>query len=266
MRVEAHPESRSHKPVVKPPSMDGSGSWRWKPPEQRAALRHSTFALNDLNRLTDSSDSLDGRRSAATTESEGEGGGDGGGGGPYAAHPHLLHPLHPLHPSNIFQHASAAHFNNAPLNFSPAAANCAVALPPALSFAPPFHPHPQAITTIRVTPVEGGMAASSDGGSDCQSAASSSRESTLRRKSGGHAAEAPPDHGDGRDGNRADNDSSNRFQETLRSFQEHPIQPIHPAHQGRQVFGRPGPTPPPTLPRPILTHTSTPTLGLAYKE
>uniref|UniRef100_A0A3B3TTB5 Uncharacterized protein n=1 Tax=Poecilia latipinna TaxID=48699 RepID=A0A3B3TTB5_9TELE len=81
IRVEAHPESRQ-KPVVKPPSTDGSGSWRWKPPEQRASLRQSTFALNDLNRHTDSCDSLrdggsvDGRRSVTGTESESDGGGD----------------------------------------------------------------------------------------------------------------------------------------------------------------------------------------------
>uniref|UniRef100_A0A3B4XAF9 Phospholipid phosphatase-related protein type 3 n=1 Tax=Seriola lalandi dorsalis TaxID=1841481 RepID=A0A3B4XAF9_SERLL len=116
VRVEAHPESRSNKPVVKPPSTDGSGSWRWKPPEQRPSLRQSAFTLNDLNRHTDSCDSLrdggsvDGRRSA--------------------------------------------------------------------------------ITTIRVTPVEG-TAASSDGGSDCQSVASSSRESTLRRKSGSNMVHIP---------------------------------------------------------------------------
>uniref|UniRef100_A0A3Q0QTL1 Phospholipid phosphatase related 4a n=1 Tax=Amphilophus citrinellus TaxID=61819 RepID=A0A3Q0QTL1_AMPCI len=120
VRVEAHPESRSNKPVVKPPSTDGSGSWRWKPPEQRASLRQSAFNLNDLNRHTDSCDSLkdggsvDGRRSVTGTETESDG-----------------------------------------------------------------------VTTIRVTPVEG-TAASSDGGSDCQSVASSSRESTLRRKSSGN--------------------------------------------------------------------------------
>uniref|UniRef100_A0A3Q3AXH7 Phospholipid phosphatase related 4a n=1 Tax=Kryptolebias marmoratus TaxID=37003 RepID=A0A3Q3AXH7_KRYMA len=78
VRVEAHPESRQNKPVVRPPSTDGSGSWRWKPPEQRASLRQSTFALNDLNRHTDSCDSLrdggsvDGRRSVTGTESESE--------------------------------------------------------------------------------------------------------------------------------------------------------------------------------------------------
>lgn len=277
VRVEAHPESRSHKPVVKPPSTDGSGSWRWKPPEQRASIRQATFALNDLNRHTDSSDSLDGRRSVTNTETESDGGGEGGGGGGglvYTNHPHVVHPMHPFHPSNLFQHPSVnagaptnTHFNNAHMNFNPISPNPTMPLPPAVSFAPPFHPHPQAFTTIRVTPVEGGMAASSDGGSDCQSVASSSRESTLRRKSSSHAAqvgEAPPE-----EGIRLDNESSNRFQETLRSFQENPIQPIHPshpAHPSRQLFARPSPTPPPTLPRPILTHTSTPTLGLAYKE
>uniref|UniRef100_A0A3Q3JLQ2 Phospholipid phosphatase-related protein type 3 n=1 Tax=Monopterus albus TaxID=43700 RepID=A0A3Q3JLQ2_MONAL len=123
VRVEAHPESRSNKPIVKPPSTDGSGSWRWKPPEQRASLRQSSFALNDLNRHTDSCDSLrdggsvDGRRSVYTN-------------------------------------------------------------------------HPHAVTTIRVTPVEGN-AASSDGGSDTQSVASSSRESTLRRKSGSNIIHVP---------------------------------------------------------------------------
>lgn len=283
VRVEAHPESRSHKPVVKPPSTDGSGSWRWRPPEQRAPLRQSTFALNDLSRHTDSSDSLDGRRSVTNTETESDGGGDGGGGGGviYTNHPHVVHPLHPLHPGNIFQHPSVnagapgnPHFNNAHVSFNPISPNSSMPLPPAVSFAPPFHPHPQAITTIRVTPVEGGMAASSDGGSDCQSVASSSRESTLRRKSGAHVghvgeAGAGAELGGGQEGGRLDSESSNRFQETLRSFQENPIQPIHPshpAHPSRQLFARPSPTPPPTLPRPILTHTSTPTLGLAYKE
>uniref|UniRef100_A0A3Q3E4D0 Phospholipid phosphatase related 4a n=1 Tax=Hippocampus comes TaxID=109280 RepID=A0A3Q3E4D0_HIPCM len=116
VRVEAHPES--NKPVVKPLSTDGSGSWRWNPPEKRPSLRQPAFNINDFNRNTDTCDamqdagSLDGRA----------------------------------------------------------------------IFAPPFHHHPQSITTIRVTPVEG-TGASTDGSSDSQSAASSSRESTLRRKS-----------------------------------------------------------------------------------
>uniref|UniRef100_I3KVK2 Phospholipid phosphatase related 4a n=1 Tax=Oreochromis niloticus TaxID=8128 RepID=I3KVK2_ORENI len=209
VRVEAHPESRSNKPIVKPPSTDGSGSWRWKPPEQRASLRQSAFNLNDLNRHTDSCDSLkdggsvDGRRSVTGTETESDG-----------------------------------------------------------------------VTTIRVTPVEA-TAASSDGGSDCQSVASSSRESTLRRKSSSNVVHVqdrgptPEFHNNHRlcdDSNRLDNESSNRFHENLRSFQENPIHPNHPNRQLQGVFGRPSPTPPPTLPRPILTHTPPPTFGLAYKE
>ncbi|XP_030259207.1 phospholipid phosphatase-related protein type 4-like isoform X2 [Sparus aurata] len=354
VRVEAHPESRSHKPVVKPPSTDGSGSWRWKPPDQRASLRQSTFTLNDLNRHTDSCDSLrdggsvDGRRSVTGTETEsegGDGGGDGiggGGGGVYINHPHVIHPLHPLHPNNPnnfqhpnfnpnnpnnpnnfqhpnfnpnnpnnlqnpnfnpnypnnfqnpnfnpnnpnnpnnFQHPNFnpnnpnnPNFNNAHVNFNPNSANSNMPFTPTVTFAPPFHPHPQAITTIRVTPVEG-TAASSDGGSDCQSVASSSRESTLRRKSGTHMVHMPdrgptPELDNNQrlcdDSNRLDNESSSRFHENLRSFQENPIHPMHSNHPNRQVmFGRPSPTPPPTLPRPILTHTPPPTLGLAYKE
>ncbi|XP_063742754.1 phospholipid phosphatase-related protein type 4-like [Eleginops maclovinus] len=292
VRIEAHPESRGNKPVVRPPSTDGSGSWRWKPPEQRPSLRQSPFPLNDLNRHTDSCDSLrdggsvDGRRSVTGNEMESDGGGDGGGGGTgeggeegvYTNHPHVVHPLHPLHPNNPnnFQHPSFnpnnPNFNNVHLNFNPNSTNSNMTIPPPASFAPPFHPHPQAITTIRVTPVDG-TAASSDGGSDCQSVASSSRESTLRRKSGSHIIHVPdrgptPDlHNNHRicdDSNRFDNES--RFHENFQSFQENPIHPNHPNRQMQGMFGRPSPTPPPTLPRPIITHTPPPTLGLAYKE
>ncbi|XP_028856652.1 phospholipid phosphatase-related protein type 4 isoform X2 [Denticeps clupeoides] len=59
VRVEAHPENSSNgsRPVVKPPSTDGGGSWRWKPPEQRGSIRQ-TFELNDLNRESESCESL----------------------------------------------------------------------------------------------------------------------------------------------------------------------------------------------------------------
>ncbi|CDQ67766.1 unnamed protein product [Oncorhynchus mykiss] len=76
VRVEAHPEN---KPVIKPP--DGSGSWRWKPQEQRGSIRQA-FELNDLNRDTESCDSLkdgygsfDGRRSQTGTDTGSEHGG-----------------------------------------------------------------------------------------------------------------------------------------------------------------------------------------------
>ncbi|XP_034558114.1 phospholipid phosphatase-related protein type 4-like [Notolabrus celidotus] len=299
VRVDAHPESRSNKPVVKPPSTDGSGSWRWKPPDPRASLRQSAFNLNDLNRHTDSCDSLrdgggsvDGRRSMTGAEMEnlmsgdGRGGGGGGGGGGmggmggmgevgggplYTNHPHVVHPLHPLNPNNPnnFQHPNYntinpnnPNFNN--IHFNP---NSNMQFIQTEAIPTPFHPHPQAITTIRVTPVEA-TAASSDGGSDCQSVASSSCESTLRRQSGSHIVQVPERVPDLHNNHRLcdDNESSSRFQENLRSFQENAIHLNHPNRQFQGMFVRPGPTPPPTLPRPILTQTPPPNLGLAYKE
>ncbi|CAL8314493.1 unnamed protein product [Gadus morhua 'NCC'] len=373
VRVDAHPEARSSKPVVKPPSTDGSGSWRWRPPDQRASLRQSAFALNELGDLSDLQDlshhadggdslkdssSLDGRRSAMGTESDGGGGEGGDGEGVYANHPHVVHPLHPLHPSNPGNSSHQSSFNLPPApgahpHFNP---NSTV------TFAPPFHPHPQALTTIRVTPVDGGGGgAGSDAGSDCPSGASSSRESTLRRTGGGAQDRGPsPDpHGpprlyDADGGNRFhdnpndhfqdnpnnryhdnpasyfhdnpnshfqenpnnrfrdnpnnrfhDNPNShfhdnpnnpnsrfhdnpnNRYQENPNGrfhdnpnnhfhdnpnvrFQENPNgrfpdNPNHP-RPPQGFFNRPGPTPPPTLPRPVLGHTPPPTLGLAYKE
>ncbi|KAG9338443.1 hypothetical protein JZ751_025847, partial [Albula glossodonta] len=54
VRVEAHPENS--RPVVQPPSTDGSGSWKWKP-QERGSIRQS-FELNDLNRDSESCESL----------------------------------------------------------------------------------------------------------------------------------------------------------------------------------------------------------------
>ncbi|KAJ8409514.1 hypothetical protein AAFF_G00229150 [Aldrovandia affinis] len=54
VRVEAHPEHG--RPVVQPPSTDGSGSWKWKP-QERGSIRQS-FELNDLNRDSESCESL----------------------------------------------------------------------------------------------------------------------------------------------------------------------------------------------------------------
>ncbi|XP_061098443.1 phospholipid phosphatase-related protein type 4 isoform X2 [Conger conger] len=56
VRVEAHPENSHCRPVVQPPSTDGSGSWKWKP-QERPSLRQS-FELNDLNRDSESCESL----------------------------------------------------------------------------------------------------------------------------------------------------------------------------------------------------------------
>ncbi|KAG7457175.1 hypothetical protein MATL_G00243750 [Megalops atlanticus] len=119
VRVEAHPENS--RPVVQPPSTDGSGSWKWKPPQERGSIRQS-FELNDLNRDSESSESLKdgygpGDRKRANPEVLSIGSGVGGGGG--VGEPHAHHHHHHHH-----------------------------------------HHHPHGITTIRVTPVEGSEAAS----------------------------------------------------------------------------------------------------------
>ncbi|KAJ0012073.1 hypothetical protein NQD34_013048 [Periophthalmus magnuspinnatus] len=229
VRVEAHPESKSNKPVVKPPSTDGSGSWRWKPPEQRPSLRQSAFNLNELGRHGESCDPgpPDGRRSVIGNEIEVESGPESGGGA-YQNHPH---------PS----------------------------------------PHPSIPTLKRSLPSESppveGTTASSDGGSDSQSVASSSRESTLNRDNGssgqperGPTPDLHPNHRIPEENNQLERESSVRFQENLRNFQESTSHHALVNRQLQGMFQRPGPTPPPTLPRPILTHTPPPTLGLAYKE
>ncbi|MBN3296657.1 phospholipid phosphatase-related protein type 4 [Amia ocellicauda] len=54
VRVEAHPEN--NRPVVQPPSGDGTGSWKWKA-QEKSSLRQS-YELNDLNRDSESCESL----------------------------------------------------------------------------------------------------------------------------------------------------------------------------------------------------------------
>ncbi|XP_053806052.1 phospholipid phosphatase-related protein type 4 isoform X2 [Vidua chalybeata] len=55
VRVEAHPEN--NRPIIQMPSEgEGSGSWKWKGPE-KVTLRQ-TYELNDLNRDSESCDSL----------------------------------------------------------------------------------------------------------------------------------------------------------------------------------------------------------------
>ncbi|XP_061654070.1 phospholipid phosphatase-related protein type 4-like isoform X1 [Phyllopteryx taeniolatus] len=240
VRVEAHPES--NKPVVKPPSTDGSGSWRWNPGEKRPLLQQSVFNINDLHRNTDSCDfpedagSLDGWQSVTGTKLESKGVLEGG------VHTISPHAVYPFHQSPNFQDP-----------------NSSKPVTPSAIFAPPFHHHPQSITTIRVTPVES-TGASSDGSSDSQSAASSSRESTLRRKSGTNI------HFTQDQGLTTDHilyEKSNLFQENLKGFQGNPN---HCNRQLQGMFSRSGRHPPPTLPRPLMTHSPPPTLGLAFKE
>ncbi|XP_051944378.1 phospholipid phosphatase-related protein type 4-like isoform X3 [Hippocampus zosterae] len=244
VRVEAHPVS--NKPVVKPLSTDGSGSWRWNPPEKRLSLLQPAFNLNDFNRNTDTCDvmqdagSLDGRQSVTGTKSENK----------------VEEGQHITYPHVGYQSHSNFHDPNA-----------TKPLTPSTIFAPPFHHHPQSITTIRVTPVEG-TGASTDGSSDSQSAASSSRESTLRRKSDTpiHFTQDSgliTDHILHEKSELFKSESSNFFKENLKGFQNNPIQSDR--HLQR-MFGHPGPHPPPTLPRPHMNHSPPPTLGLAVKE
>ncbi|XP_027724084.1 phospholipid phosphatase-related protein type 4 isoform X2 [Vombatus ursinus] len=56
VRVEAHPEN--NRPIIQIPSSEGegSGSWKWKAPE-KGSLRQ-TYELNDLNRDSESCESL----------------------------------------------------------------------------------------------------------------------------------------------------------------------------------------------------------------
>ncbi|MBN3321582.1 PLPR4 protein, partial [Atractosteus spatula] len=54
VRVEAHPEN--NRPVVQPPSNDGTGSWKWKS-QEKSSIRQS-YELNDLNRDSESCESL----------------------------------------------------------------------------------------------------------------------------------------------------------------------------------------------------------------
>lgn len=75
VRVEAHPEN--HRPVIQAPSTDGSGSWRWRSLDHGTGVGGGTgtggsgggsgggggslrqsFELNDLNRDSESSDSI----------------------------------------------------------------------------------------------------------------------------------------------------------------------------------------------------------------
>lgn len=86
VRVEAHPE---HKPVVKPPSTDGSGSWRWKP-QERSSIRQS-LELNDLNRDSESCESL----------KDGYGSIDGNRSLPDMTNPHHPHFHHHHHQQSI---------------------------------------------------------------------------------------------------------------------------------------------------------------------
>ncbi|XP_033860018.3 phospholipid phosphatase-related protein type 4-like [Acipenser ruthenus] len=54
VRVEAHPEN--NRPLVQAPSNDGTGSWKWKA-QEKGSIRQ-TYELNDLNRDSESCESV----------------------------------------------------------------------------------------------------------------------------------------------------------------------------------------------------------------
>uniref|UniRef100_A0AAV2JIT7 Phospholipid phosphatase-related protein type 3 n=1 Tax=Knipowitschia caucasica TaxID=637954 RepID=A0AAV2JIT7_KNICA len=137
VRIEAHPEHP--KPIIQPPSKDGSGSWRWRSLDHGTGARvmlepggggptapRQSSEMNDLNRDSEScgSGSMDRKRPnhAACSGSVGTGQGQGEQRG-----------------------------------------------------------HPAGLSTIRVTPGDGGGLAGGESASETLSVASS-RESTLRRK------------------------------------------------------------------------------------
>ncbi|XP_066517756.1 phospholipid phosphatase-related protein type 4 [Hoplias malabaricus] len=169
VHVEAHPENR---PIVK---LDGGGgSWRWKPPQERGSVRQC-FELNDLNRDTESCDSL----------RDGYGSCDG-----KSSLPDMSNPPPPPFPLPV------------PLPFPPHHHHP--------HFHHHYHPHPhpqqqqqqqppQGITTIRVTPVE----TSSEAASETLSIASS-RDSTLQRRKNNVSVSVvlPPDRGPSPDNTR----------------------------------------------------------------
>lgn len=87
VRVEAHPENS--RPVIQIPAStegEGSGSWKWKAPDKASLLRQ-TYELNDLNRDSESCESLrDGLSAGAADRPRGNI--EGGGGGEHLHHLH----------------------------------------------------------------------------------------------------------------------------------------------------------------------------------
>lgn len=153
VRVEAHPENG--RPVIQPPATDGSGSWRWR------SLDHGS----------------------------GGGGAPGGGGG--------LRQSFELNDLNRDSESSDSAHNGSIDRKRPnhvvVTTAAAVSTPPVVT----VHTqstgqseqrlHPQGLSTIRVTPGDGGGPGPGGGGVGAETASepqsvASSRESTLQRK------------------------------------------------------------------------------------
>lgn len=151
VRIEAHPENS--KPVIQPPSTDGSGSWRWRSLDHgtrsgvtldpggggAAALRQS-FEMNDLNR--------DSERCEGSMERK--------------------RPNHVVTTSTTVCSTPVVtvHTQSTPGQSNQGQAEQRV--------------HPAGLSTIRVTPGDGGTTGA-ESTSETPSV-TSSRESTLRRK------------------------------------------------------------------------------------
>lgn len=153
VRVEAHPEST--KPIIQPPSTDGSGSWRWR------SLDHGT-----------------GARSGADP---------GGGGGPGT----LRQSFEMNDLNRDTESCEGSMERKRPNHVVTASASAALCSPPvvtvhtqstaAQSTQAEQRAHPAGLSTIRVTPGDGGSTAGAESASETPSV-TSSRESTLRRK------------------------------------------------------------------------------------
>ncbi|XP_054622076.1 phospholipid phosphatase-related protein type 4 isoform X2 [Dunckerocampus dactyliophorus] len=158
VRIEAHPEN--HKPVIQAPSTDGSGSWRWRsldhgngaaavgPAATGSGILRQSFDLNDLNRDSESSDSI---REGSIDRKRSN---------------HVV--------------TSAGTVSTPPV----------VAVQTSQAGIAEQKHHNQSLSTIRVTPGDGG--GSGDTAPEILSA-TSSRESTLRRK--GHNVILIPERG-----------------------------------------------------------------------
>lgn len=163
VRVEAHPEN--NRPVIQAPSTDGSGSWRWR------SMDHGTGV-------------------GGGTGTSGAGGGLGGGGGSLRQSFELNDLNRDSESSDSIREGSidrkrANHI---------VTTTATVSTPPIVTVHTQStgqseqRPHPQGISTIRVTPGDGSGSGSGGGGGGGGEGASetpsvtSSRESTLRRK------------------------------------------------------------------------------------
>nr|XP_019956956.1 PREDICTED: phospholipid phosphatase-related protein type 4 [Paralichthys olivaceus] len=167
VRVEAHPEN--NRPVIQAPSMDGSGSWRWR------SLDHGT-----------------GAGGCAGTNAGGGGGGSAGGGGSLKQSYELNDLNRDSESSDSIREGSIdrKHANHIVTTTATVSTPAIVTVHTQNTGQSEQRVHPQGPSTIRVTPGDGSGSGSGGGGgggaggetaSETHSV-TSSRESTLQRK------------------------------------------------------------------------------------